>query len=402
MLDNLIVYLQTRWTWLPSGFREAFPFLVIILAMVARGRSLPTRGAVSQGKLPFAPRPTFVWQGATILGVLVLLALLFLPFDWRQAIMVSLIGTVIALSFVVLTGYVAQISLAQMSTAGVGAFALTRLSGQIGIPFPFGGILAAVAAALIGILVGIPALRVRGVNLAVLTLAFAYAFQSLILDNADLMSVDRKPPSPSIAGKRFGPLDAFPGGDTRLPQQGYGIFLLVVAILIAVAVANMRRGSTGRQMLAVRTNERAAAAAGVGVTVTKLAAFGVSSFIAGVGGVLLAYLNSGSVNRDAFSVLLSVSALSIAYLGGITAVYGAVLAGGLTLGGFNSLLIEKLFHAGQWEQLFAGYALVFTAVMNPEGIAGAARHIVHVVRAKTHRAHPADAASSPDAVVTPA
>lgn len=385
MFDNLLVYLATVWTWLPTGSRELFPFLVIVGAMVLRGRSLPTRGAVGQGRLPFAPRPTFVWQGTTILGSLALLGVLFLPFDWRQAIMVTLIGTVIALSFVVLTGYVAQISLAQMSMAGVGAFALTRLSGEIGIPFPLGGLLAALTAALVGVLVGLPALRVRGVNLAVLTLAFGYAFQSVVLDNAELMQVSKSPPSPSLFGARFGPLDPFFLGDGKLPQQGFGVFLLVVTVLLVLAVANMRRGTTGRQMLAVRTNERAAAAAGVGVTLTKLIAFGVSSFIAGVGGVLLAYLNSGAVNRDAFSVLLSVAALATAYLGGITGVYGAVLAGTLTLGGVNSLLIEKLFHAGQWEQLVAGYALVLTAVLNPEGIAGAARHIVAVTRKRREK-----------------
>src|SRR3546814_14512938 len=97
-----------------------------------------------------------------------------LGYEWRQALTISAIGGIVSLSLVVVTGLVGQISLSQMAVAGCAAFLLTRLAGDWGIPFPFAPLLAAGAAALVGLLVALPAGRVRGVPLAVVTLSFAY------------------------------------------------------------------------------------------------------------------------------------------------------------------------------------------------------------------------------------
>jgi ABC-type branched-subunit amino acid transport system permease subunit len=124
-------------------------------------------------------------------------------------------------------------------------------------------------------------------------------------------------------------------------------------------------------MLAIRANERAAAAAGVHVRNVKLAAFGLSSFIAGVAGVLYAY-NFGSVSATRFGALTALSLIAFAYLGGITMVSGAVIAGLLSTEALVQHAFERFFGiSGTWGLLVAGIAVIVNLRFAPEGIAGA-------------------------------
>jgi branched-chain amino acid transport system permease protein len=124
-------------------------------------------------------------------------------------------------------------------------------------------------------------------------------------------------------------------------------------------------------MLAVRSNERAAAAAGINVRNVKLAAFGVSSFIAGTGGALYGY-NFSSVAATRFSALAALGLIAFAYVGGITMVSGAVLAGLISVEALVPYALEKWFGiSGNWALLFGGLALIVTLFQNPEGVAGA-------------------------------
>ena len=141
-------------------------------------------------------------------------------------------------------------------------------------------------------------------------------------------------PPPRFLGIKFGPNDAAPFGDGKLPSPQFGIFCLAVVIALAVVVCNLRRSATGRQLLAVRTNERAAAAGGISVAGAKLLAFALASFIAGIGGALSAY-RFGSVSAASFGSFASIGFLAFAYLGGISSVTGAVIGG--TLGQRSAL-----------------------------------------------------------------
>ena len=124
-------------------------------------------------------------------------------------------------------------------------------------------------------------------------------------------------------------------------------------------------------MLAVRSNERAAAAAGINVRNVKLAAFGISSFIAGIAGALYGY-NFSSVTVTRFSALTALSLIAFAYVGGITMVLGAVLAGLISVQALVPYALEKWFGvSGNWALLFGGLALIVTLFQNPEGAAGA-------------------------------
>jgi branched-chain amino acid transport system permease protein len=123
-------------------------------------------------------------------------------------------------------------------------------------------------------------------------------------------------------------------------------------------------------MLSVRANERAAAAAGVNVRLVKLAAFGIGAFIAGLAGGLYGY-NFGGVSTNQFSALAALSLIAFAYIGGITMVSGAVLAGFMAVAGVGQYALQKWFGInGDWANVFAGVALIGNVIFVPAGGAG--------------------------------
>jgi branched-chain amino acid transport system permease protein len=122
----------------------------------------------------------------------------------------------------------------------------------------------------------------------------------------------------------------------------------------------------------MRSNERAAAAMGINLKVTKLIAFAIAAVFAGVVGVVGAYQFQG-VNALQFAALVSVTALAVAYLGGISSVSGAIIAGALSVGGLSTGILQRFFSMGQFVPLVAGVGLLVTVLLNPEGISGIAR-----------------------------
>jgi len=279
------------------------------------------------------------------------------------------------LSFVLITGFVGQVSLAQLALAGVAGFALSKLAQEHGVPFPIAPLLAALVATAVGLVAALPALRVRGVSLAVVTLASAVTLEEMAFKNSAVSggSAGARVPSPSLFGVRFGPTDRFLFGDDKIPTAGFGLVLLVIVVIAGLLVVNLGRGATGRRFLAVRSNERAAAAAGIDVGRTKLLAFGIAAFIAGVGGAMTGY-NIGALSADSFDVFASFSLLAAAYLGGITSVNGAAVGGLLATGGVSFYFLQRYLGVGpEFEFLIGGLGLIVTVVLNPEGIAGAMR-----------------------------
>ena len=145
---------------------------------------------------------------------------------------------------------------------------------------------------------------------------------------------------------------------------------VLVVLVLGGLVAGLRRSALGQRMLAVRSNERAAAAAGIDVRRTKLTAFALASVIAGLAGGLYAY-DYGSVTADNFSVAMALSFVAFAYLGGITTVSGAVVGGLLVTDGLAIHAANVWFGVPvAYQQLIAGLALIQTIMFNPRGIAG--------------------------------
>ena len=373
MVQSSFTKMQSDFSWFPQyGAREGLPFLVIIVAMVVLGERLPDRGSVERFKLPAVPPAKVTVLSIVVPVTMAVVGLLVLGPLWRGAIMTTTIATVLALSLVLLSGFGGQPSLAQMAFAGVAGFSLSKMAMQWDIPFPIAPILASLVAMVFGVLVGIPALRVRGTNLAIITLAGGVAINEFVFKNpkyvGDASTGGAKIPNPKLGGWDLG---LILGSEASRPV--FGILLVAVTLVMAIAVANIRRSASGRRMLAARSNERAASASGVNVARVKLEVFAASSFIAGVGGCLIAY-RFGSVSDASFGSVASLTALAVAYLGGITCVSGAVTSGITASAGVAFFAMSRLTDVfGQWEVFIGGVLLILTAIMNPEGIAGGIR-----------------------------
>ncbi len=383
MIQSSFTKAQGDFSWFPQyGAREGLPFIVIIVAMVALGERVPERGAVDSWKLPAVPSAKVTPQSVVVPIALAVFGLLAFGPLWRGAIMTTLIAIVLALSLVVLTGFGGQTSLAQMAFAGIAGFSLSKLAMNWDIPFPLAPILAALIATAFGVLVGLPALRVRGANLAIITLAGGVAIAEFVFKNpkyvGDASTGGAQIPNPSLAGWDFGLILG-----TNASRPIFGVFLVVVVALLSLGVANLRRSASGRRMLAARSNERAANGIGINVTMVKLEVFAVSSFIAGVGGCLIAY-RFGSVSDASFGTIASLTALAVAYLGGINCVSGAITSGVMATAGVAFFGLSRLSSgSSDWEVLIGGVLLIVTAILNPEGIAGGIR--TKVANARTRR-----------------
>jgi branched-chain amino acid transport system permease protein len=382
-------------SWFPmflrSGVREVVPLVVIVVVLFVRGKSLPQRGALEEKRLPLSPRPVRVGKHAVVWGVVVVAAAFYFQDSGARTVFAfglstSLIAALIMLSMVVVTGYIGQISLVQMSLAGVAAFFAARMlaDGKVtlanafpihgpGLPWPVAALLAVMVAVVVGVVIGLPAVRIRGVQLAVVTIAVAVALQPLYFENHSLSGAGANGLAHVPPPHLFGLSLAAAGDHGLIDRPAFTIFVFVVLVVCAVAVSNLRRNGTGRRFLAVRANERAASASGINVARSKLLAFAIGSAIAGLGGVLLGFKQS-DVSAANFISQASLTYLAFAYLGGITSVNGAVV-GGLLAPSAMFTVTSNYFLSGtdidQYITVIGGAALVFMAIVSPNGIAPA-------------------------------
>jgi branched-chain amino acid transport system permease protein len=239
--------------------------------------------------------------------------------DMPKLIPLPLYG-MIGVSLVVLTGWAGQISLGQFGLVGVGAAVSGGLVFNHDADFfvaVFAGIAAGVVAA---ILIGLPAVRIQGLYLAVTTLAFAYACNGFVLDRTTWIGERLLPKGLVPTFKRpvlYGRFD--------LENDRTYYYVCVVALLISVVAAlAFRRNRSGRVLIAARDNQRAAPAYGINLVRTRLAAFAVSGAIAGLAGALFAY-DQHQVIPDTYSVGESITVFLVAVIGGLTSVPAAVL-----------------------------------------------------------------------------
>ena len=372
MVQSWLQYLPTVYSALPSaGMAELVPLLLILLVLTVRAHPLPSRGAVVVQALGSAPRPARPLVGTTALVAVCLVLFMVLDNRMRGGLITGLIMAVIALSIVVVTGYAGQISLAQLTIAGVAAFLVGPLTRVWGLPFPLAPIVAALIAAAVGVLIGLPALRIRGLSVAVVTLAMAFAVEAVWFRNIDFVSssgVDT--PAPTLFGWDLGI-----GAGEDYPRIRFGVLCLIVVAATCLAVAALRRSGFGSQMLAVRANEKSAAAAGVNVVKVKVLAFGIGSFIAGLGGALLAYQQQ-SVVYEPFSAMNSVAFFAMVYLAGVTSLSGGVLAGILATNALLYIVSDTVFGAGDWYSTISALVLIVVVIWSPEGIVGPLHRLV--------------------------
>jgi branched-chain amino acid transport system permease protein len=378
ILNSLINYASAQ-PWFPTsdgtpipGVQELLTFVIIIVAMFLRGARIPSRGELVEHRLPAAPRPQRLPVVALPVAAAGAVALVVLPFDFRQALVVSLIGALMALSLVVITGFVGQVSVAQLALAGATGFTISHVAVDAGIGFPLAALAGVAVAVVIGLITAVSALRVRGVSLTVVTLAGAVAIANFGFANTTWGVGPNGSPVPNlgVAGLDLSPWAAYRGLDGNQPSPVFGWVALIATVALCLLVGYLRRGTLGQRMLAVRSNERAAEAAAINPRTVKLIAFGISAFIAGVAGCLYAY-NFGSVSPERFNAFAALGLIAFAYAGGITQISGAVFAGLISAQALFPYALDRWFGLnGNWFLLFGGVLLLFTLIQNPEGVAG--------------------------------
>ena len=329
-LGALIVGLATSYAlgYIPStGFWSATPIqglltlsvpsviLFIVLLVLPMHR---IRTGAPQRHAPLAPAG-FVrsLQGGALLVAAVVVAVSFMGPGNIVKLGIGLAFALVCLSLVPLTGYGGYVSICQLTFAGLGAFAMYKFGHGGSL---LGLLMAAVIAGGVGALVALPALRLRGLYLALATMAFASA-----MDNAFF-------PWSAVFGFNGSVVIATPDlfGFHVSSDKAFTIFLAVVFALFSIGVLAIRRGPFGRVLVGMKDSEAACATLGLSLTSTKLAVFTLSAAMAGVAGALFGAAQSvaGATNFEMFESLLI---LAVVAIGGASVCSGA-LAGGLALG----------------------------------------------------------------------
>jgi len=291
---------------------------------------------------------------------------------WLQSILVPfLIFSLAALGLNILTGYAGQISLGTAGFMAVGAFAAFNLHIRIPeisflVAFLWGGI----CATGVGIIFGLPSLRIKGFYLAVATLA-AQFFIEWLFTHFDWFT------NYSSSGVITAPKMTLLGYIFDTPREKY-IVCLTIIVLLAFAARNLMRSEIGRAWMAVRDMDIAAEAIGINLMKTKLLAFAVSSFFCGIAGALWAYAYLGTVEPQAFDVYRSFEILFMVIIGGLGSISGCFLGAAfivllpIMLNNIGSLIsggaisTELISHI---EYMVFGALIIFFLIVEPNGLA---------------------------------
>jgi sulfate-transporting ATPase len=364
LLVGVAQSLLSRYVQNPPGLTEAAPFLVVILILVVRPTTVTRRGRVLE-RLPRIGSGTVrpLWLAAAIAAAGVLT--LTVSAGWADALTTTYVASAIALSLVVLTGYTNQLSLAQHAIAGVGALIAARTSHDLGLPFPLCLAFGMVGVVPIALCMSLPAMRTRGVELAVVTLGFSVVIEQVVLSNDGLTGglAGTAVHAPSI-----GPISLDPVSHPNT----YALLCLAYLAVMSLAVLGLRRSRLGRQMIAIRDNAAAAEALGVRVVRTKVVAFAIASMIAAGGGVFAAF-QTENVTYGQFGLNGSIADLMSAVVGGVGFILGPLVGTLVTGIGVTDTLMTSLIPSFEsYVLLIGGLGLVAALTLAPDGIAGVA------------------------------
>ncbi len=335
---------------LRDGLPTILLFVVLLVLPAARIRA---GGAVSDRRAMRLPSLKASIRNASVFAAGCVLCAAALPEERLGTLGDVLAIGVILLSLVLLTGYGGQVSLCQLTFAGVGALVVGKVGAN-----PFGYGLAVLIAALLGALVALPALRLRGLYLALATLAFARFFETVVFVDPNAFGANTR-----FAVDRFslGPLD-FSGEKMNFA------FLGVVFSAAAVGLLALRRSAFGRRLAAMGDSPAACTTLGIDLTRMKLTVFTISAGLAGLGGALLGGLHTGVSVYD-FTMLGSLGLLLVVTLGGIANVSGAIL-GSATLGVIAALKPSASEEVQRFLDMAPGLTVMLLLARMPDGVAG--------------------------------
>ncbi|HEY2429637.1 MAG TPA: ABC transporter permease, partial [Acidimicrobiales bacterium] len=316
-----------------DNLASAIMVLVILAALLSQ-RSLVSRAVDSgtstwEAVKQFRPVPTELRTTrevgiarAVLLGAVALVAI-GAPYvvhasDLGELAFLPIYG-IVAVSLVVLTGWAGQISLGQFGLVGAGALAAGGLIARHNIDFFAALAIGIAAGVVVALIIGLPAVRIQGLYLAVTTLAFGYAMQGYLLNSHYPIGKRLLPPGLTASIDR----PALYGRFDLENNRSFYYVCLVLLVLTMLAAYSFRKNRSGRVLIAARDNQRAAPAYGINLVRTRLAAFAVSGGMAGMAGVLIVYQQHQVVSAS-FGVLASVEIFLATVVGGLTSVGFAV------------------------------------------------------------------------------
>lgn len=335
-----------------TGLGESLPTIFLFVVLLALPQDRLRVGRVIGAKTPRVPSLRQSGIGA---GILVAAAwIISAPLSPAN---ISRLGeglalAIIMLSLVLLTGYGGQVSLCQLTFAGVGAFTMAKIGGGHSA---LGLLLAIIPAALVGGLIALPALRLQGLYLALATLAFGELMDNMFFANSHIFGLDGilRVGRPVIFGISFH------------SERAYLILLATAFGLISMFLLALRRGPFGRLLSAMKDSPVACATLGLNLTATKLAVFTISAGLAGLAGALFGGLRTAAGSSD-FQVFQSLPVLLLVVIGGISCVTGALI-GGMLYGFLLPLLKDRVPALAGVTYLLTGVAAVALG-RNPNGL----------------------------------
>jgi len=416
-LSFVALFLRSGITGVPLGFAEGLPTLLIALAALVIGRlenlgviaaaavalKLLEFGVQSNADTPYLAYPimagamfvallsqrvttsrrdndaTSSWRGAeevrplppnladnpwvmtvrytllaaALMGVLLLPQVLEVGNVIKATALLSF--AIIGLSLVVLTGWAGQVSLGQMAIVGIGAAASATVTSRWNVDLTLALVIGGIAGGVAAFMVGVPALRLRGLYLAVTTFALGLATEFWLLNDRFFGWFPK-------AETRFDRPPLFGRINIDSPTRYY-FYSLVVFGLLYFALRGIRRSRTGRVIIAIRENERAAQSFSIGVVQAKLTAFIISGFVAGVGGALFVH-QQRAFSIDSFSTGESFNVFTSAVIGGVGSLGGALL-GALYLRGTRWFITDQA-----WQLLSTGFGVLLVLLILPGGLGG--------------------------------
>lgn len=350
------------------AFNDVMLFCIVLIALFFVKRPAQTRaGDVSTWQAAADVRPVpdelrrlpevraFLWGVIAVIGGFAVLVPTFLSESRISLASVIVIFAIVGVSLVVLTGWAGQVSLGQVAFMGIGGAIGGAVTARLGWDIAIAMLIAGLSGAVIAAVIGYPAIRRRGLTLAVITLAFSLVTQTWLLNTEFFSSwlPEGRIERPAI----FGVIDI----DT---ETRFYYFSLVVLALTLLAARGIRRSRTGRALIALRENENAAQSYGINVVRTTLAGFAISGFMAAVAGVLYVHQQNG-ISPAAFAPFESLKAFSMVVIGGLASLPGAIL-GSVYING------SQYFLSGNWQLIASGAGVLLILWIYPGGLGGMA------------------------------
>ncbi len=302
------------------------------------------------------------WYSA--LALVLLAAPWLLPEYWLAQLTFVLIYAIVALGLMLLAGFTGQFSIGHAAFLGVGAYTQAVLT-NMGWPFPIALVCAAVLSALCGVIVGLPALRVKGIYLGIATLSFGFIVEEAF---ARWESV-----TGGNAGIHIKAPDMF--GWTLSSGNEFYFLCLVITVVCTLGILNVLRSPTGRAFVAIRDSEISAQSMGIHLARYKTLSFALSAALAGIGGALYAH-KLQFISPDQFNIVQSIDLLLMVVIGGLGSVHGAFL-GAIFLISMPQLIAmskdylpEAIGQAPGLQGVVYGAVLVAFVLFEPQGLYG--------------------------------